>query len=33
MARGRIVTFAPKGELDFVEFERLYRETVGMGVA
>ena len=33
LARGRVVTFAPKGELDFDDFARLYRETVGMGVA
>ncbi|MBQ9042491.1 MAG: ABC transporter ATP-binding protein [Eggerthellaceae bacterium] len=33
MARGRVVTFAPKEELDFESFSRLYRETVGMGVA
>ncbi len=33
LARGRIVAFAPKNELDFDEFSQLYRETVGMGVA
>ncbi len=33
MARGRVVTFAPKDELDFESFATLYRETVGMGVA
>ena len=33
MARGHVVTFAPKEGLDFAEFECLYRETVGMGVA
>lgn len=33
MARGRMVTFAPKDEIDLDEFSRLYRETVGMGVA
>ncbi|MBS6940338.1 MAG: ABC transporter ATP-binding protein, partial [Slackia piriformis] len=33
LARGRVVSFAPKEELDFDEFTRLYRETVGMGVA
>lgn len=33
LARGRVVAYAPKEELDFPEFERLYRETVGMGVA
>ena len=32
LARGRVVSFAPKEELDFDEFTRLYRETVGMGV-
>ena len=33
LARGRVVAFAPKGELDYDDFARLYRETVGMGVA
>jgi heme exporter protein A len=33
MARGRIVSFAPKDELDPGEFAQLYRQTVGMGVA
>lgn len=33
LARGRIVAFAPKDELDFDEFSTLYRQTVGMGVA
>ena len=33
LARGRVVTFAPRDELDFDEFVQLYRETVGMGVA
>ena len=33
LARGRIVTFARKEDLDFDEFSQLYRETVGMGVA
>ena len=33
LARGRIVAFAPKNELDFDEFSQLYHETVGMGVA
>lgn len=33
LARGRVVAFAPKDELDFEEFSRLYRQTVGMGVA
>lgn len=33
MARGRIVTFARKEDVDFEEFAALYRDTVGMGVA
>ncbi len=33
LARGRVVKFASKDNLDFGEFEKLYRETVGMGVA
>lgn len=33
MARGRVVTADSKDALDFEAFERLYRETVGMGVA
>lgn len=33
LARGRVVAFAPRDELDFDEFAQLYRETVGMGVA
>ena len=33
LARGRIVAFAPKASLDLDDFARLYRETVGMGVA
>ena len=33
LARGRVVEFAPKGELEFGAFSELYRETVGMGVA
>ena len=33
LARGRIVAFAPKDELDYDEFASLYRATVGMGVA
>ena len=33
LARGRVVTFASKDDLDFDEFAKLYRETVGMGVA
>ena len=33
LARGRVVEFAPKEELEFGAFSALYRETVGMGVA
>ena len=33
LARGRVVTFASKDDLDFDEFAKFYRETVGMGVA
>lgn len=33
LARGRVVAFAPKEELDFGEFTQLYRQTVGMGVS
>ena len=33
MARGRVVLFAPKDEVDFDKFAQLYRDTVGMGVA
>ena len=33
LARGRVVAFAPKEELDYEEFSALYRDTVGMGVA
>ena len=33
LARGKVVRFAPKGDLEFGEFSQLYRETVGMGVA
>ena len=33
MARGRKVAYAPKEELPFPEFQQLYAETVGMGVA
>lgn len=33
LARGRVMVHSPKDELDFDEFEGLYRETVGMGVA
>ena len=33
LARGRVVTYAPKEDIDFEQFRQLYRETVGMGVA
>lgn len=33
LARGRVVTFAPKDELDFEAFSKLYHDTVGMGIA
>jgi len=33
LARGRVVTFGPKEDFDFAEFSKLYRSTVGMGVA
>jgi len=33
LARGRIVTYARKDDLDFDSFSELYRATVGMGVA
>ena len=33
LARGRVVVFAPKDDLDYGEFDRLYHATVGMGVA
>ena len=33
MARGRVVSFAVKDQLDFDEFSRLYHDTVGMGVS
>lgn len=34
LARGKVVSYAAKEELDFSEFaQALYRETVGMGVA
>ena len=33
MARGRVVEFAERENLDFDEFAQLYRQTVGMGVA
>ena len=33
LARGRIVEFARRDELDFNGFSRLYSDTVGMGVA
>lgn len=33
LARGRVVAFAPRDELDYDAFSQLYRDTVGMGVA
>ena len=33
LARGRVVAFAPKDDLDFDGFSQLYHDTVGMGVA
>ena len=33
LARGRVVAFDAKERLDLDQFEELYRETVGMGVA
>ncbi len=33
MARGRKVAYAAKEDIDYAAFERLYRKTVGMGVA
>ncbi|MBR0406373.1 MAG: ABC transporter ATP-binding protein [Eggerthellaceae bacterium] len=33
LARGRVVTFAKKEDLDFEDFAQLYRDTVGMGVS
>lgn len=33
LARGRVVCYAPKEDIDFEQFRQLYRETVGMGVA
>ena len=33
LARGRMVAFAAKDEIDYDAFEALYRRTVGMGVA
>lgn len=33
LARGRVVSYAPKEGIDFEQFRQLYRETVGMGVA
>lgn len=33
LARGRVVSYAPKEDIDFEQFCQLYRETVGMGVA
>ena len=33
LAQGRVVAFAPKDELDFDAFSKLYHDTVGMGIA
>ena len=33
LARGRVVLFAEKDAIDYADFARLYRDTVGMGVA
>lgn len=33
LARGRVVSYSSRDELDFDEFSKLYRDTVGMGVA
>lgn len=33
LARGRVVSYAPKEDIDFEQFRQLYRETVGMGVS
>lgn len=33
LARGKVVTFDQKDQLDRAQFDQLYRETVGMGVA
>lgn len=33
LARGRVVSYAPREDIDFDQFRQLYRETVGMGVA
>lgn len=33
LAKGRVVAFDEKENLDFEEFSRIYRQTVGMGVA
>lgn len=31
LARGRVVSYAPKEDIDFEQFRQLYRETVGNG--
>lgn len=31
LAHGRVVSYAPKEDIDFEQFRQLYRETVGMG--
>ncbi|ACV21822.1 ABC transporter ATP-binding protein [Slackia heliotrinireducens] len=33
LARGRVVSYSPKQDIEFSEFRQLYLETVGMGVA
>lgn len=33
LAKGKVITFAEKENLDFEEFSALYKKTVGMGVA
>ena len=33
LARGRVVSYAPKEDIDFEQFRQLYREAVGMGEA
>lgn len=33
LAKGKVVEYSPKEELDWDSFEKLYRSTVGMGVA
>ena len=33
LARGQVVTYGKRDDIDFDEFSQMYRETVGMGVA